>query len=342
VTLRAKLEGALNARWYSDDRPSPWLRPLARLYGAVADRRGRQHRAQAHDLPIPVVVVGNLTSGGAGKTPVTIALVEAARRQGWRVGVVSRGYGVSVRAPVLITADTPAQAVGDEPLLIARRTGAPVCVSRDRSRAVRQLAEAHALDLVVADDGLQHYRMPRAAELCVVDGARGLGNGWRVPAGPLREPEARLAHCDLVAVNGPGAAGEALAATWDALRFDLSLGAAVRLHDGQSVELSAFKGQPVHAVAGIANPARFFDALRGHGLEVIEHPLGDHEAVPSSLLALAEQAPLLMTEKDAVKLSAPVGSHGHVVPVTLQWQGNGGERVDALLRRVVQFARPAT
>lgn len=342
MTLRAKLEGALNARWYSDDRPSPWLRPLARLYGAVADRRGRQHRANAQNLPLPVVVVGNLTSGGAGKTPVTIALVEAARRQGLRVGVVSRGYGVSVHAPVLISDETPAQTVGDEPLLIARRTGAPVCVSRDRSSAVRHLAEAHTLDLVVADDGLQHYRMPRTAEICVVEGGRGLGNGWRLPAGPLREPEARLAHCDLVAVNGPGAAGEALGATWNALRFDLSLDTAIRLHDDHPVELAAFKGQPVHAVAGIANPARFFDALRGHGLEVIEHPLGDHEAVPASLLELAEQAPLLMTEKDAVKLSAPLGSYGHVVPVTLHWQGNGAERVDALLGRVAQSATAAT
>lgn len=342
MTWRARLEGALNARWYSDATPPVWLRPLARVYGAIADRRAQRHRAHTQSLPLPVVVVGNLTNGGAGKTPVTIALVEAARRNGWRVGVVSRGYGASVMAPILIAEDTPAKVVGDEPLLIARRTGAPVCVSRDRSSAVRHLAEAHALDLVIADDGLQHYRMPRAAEICVVDGMRGLGNGWRLPAGPLREPEARLAHCDLVAVNGPGVAGEALAATWDALRFDLSLDVAVRLHDGEQTPLSAFQGQTVHAVAGIANPARFFDGLRGQGLVVVEHPLGDHEAVPANLLALAEHTPLLMTEKDAVKLSAPVGSHGHVVPVTLHWQGNGAERVDALLRRIGQPAATAS
>lgn len=342
MTWRARLEGALNARWYSEDVPPLWLRPLARIYGAVADRRGQRHRAHAQSLPVPVVVVGNLTSGGAGKTPVTIALVEAARRHGWRVGVVSRGYGAKVTVPVLIAEDTPAQAVGDEPLLIAQRTGAPVCVSPDRNSAVRHLAEAHALDLVIADDGLQHYRMPRAAEICVVDGMRGLGNGWRLPAGPLREPEARLAHCDLVAVNGPGAAGEALAATWDALRFDLSLDVAVRLDDGQQMPLSTFRGQTVHAVAGIANPARFFDALRGQGLLVVEHPLGDHEPVPGELLALAEHTPLLMTEKDAVKLSAPCGTHCHVVPVTLRWQGNGAERVDAVLRRIGQPAATAS
>ncbi|MHA7834673.1 MAG: tetraacyldisaccharide 4'-kinase, partial [Algiphilus sp.] len=174
MTLRARLEGALNARWYSDQPPAHWLRPLSRLYGRIADQRARRDRAEAAPLPVPVIVVGNLTSGGAGKTPVTIALVEAAQAKGLRVGVVSRGYGAAVKTPLQVDSTTSARTVGDEPLLIARRTGAPVCVSRERSHAVRSLTADYDLDVVIADDGLQHYRMPRSAEICVVDGSRGL------------------------------------------------------------------------------------------------------------------------------------------------------------------------
>lgn len=334
MTLRARLERALNARWYSERPPSAWLRPLARLYGRVADQRARRHRANAEALPVPVIVVGNLTSGGAGKTPVTIALVEAAQAMGLGVGVVSRGYGAAVSTPLPVDGATSADTVGDEPLLIARRTGVPVCVARERSRAVAWLTAHHALDLVIADDGLQHYRMPRSAEICVVDGRRGLGNGWRLPAGPLREPEARLAHCDLVVVNGPGAAGEALARTWNGVHFDLSLERAVRLADGQSKALEDFRGQRVRATAGIGHPARFFEALRAVGLEVEDHPLGDHEVVPEAILALAEHGPLLMTEKDAVKLAPPLRSQCFAVPVTLRWRDAGASRIDALIRRV--------
>ncbi|WP_420426833.1 tetraacyldisaccharide 4'-kinase [Algiphilus sp.] len=338
MTLRARIEGALNARWYSEQPPPLWLRPLSRLYGRVADQRAQRHRAEAASLPLPVIVVGNLTSGGAGKTPVTIALVEAAQAMGLRVGVVSRGYGARVRAPLQVDSTTSARTVGDEPILIARRTGAPVCVSRDRSQAVRTLAAVHDLDVVIADDGLQHYRMPRTAEICVVDGSRGLGNGWRLPAGPLREPEARLAHCDLVVVNGGGAAGEALARTWDALHCELSLDQAVHLRDGHARPLTDFRGGRVFATAGIAHPARFFDALRGLGLDIEDHPLGDHEAVPEAILALAEQAPLLMTEKDAVKLAPPGRAQCYAVPVTLRWRDAGAARLDTLIRRVAERA----
>lgn len=336
MSLRATIEARANALWYGESPPPLALRPLSALYGRIADRRAVRQREAAQALPLPVIVVGNITAGGAGKTPLCIELVERARARGLRPGIISRGYGRAGAAPVFVRADSDPGAVGDEPLLIARRTGAPVCVARDRRRAVEQLAERGEVDLVIADDGLQHYRMPRAAELCVVDGRRGLGNGWRLPAGPLREPEARLAACDLVAVNGAGGRGEGLRAAHNGARFDLILDEARALSGGQCVPLSAFAGQRVHAVAGIGDPERFFAALRAAGIEVVAHPLGDHEVVPDAVFAAAADAPLLMTEKDAVKLS-PERAGGracYVVAARLQWAGDGAARIDGLLTRI--------
>ena len=336
MSLRAAIEARCNALWYAEAPPPATLRPLAALYGRIADRRAVRQRAAVEALPLPVVVVGNITAGGAGKTPLCIELVERARARGLRPGVVSRGYGRAGAAPALVRADSDPGAVGDEPLLIARRTGAPVCVARDRRQAVQQLAERGDVDFVIADDGLQHYRMPRVAELCVVDGRRGLGNGWRLPAGPLREPEARLAACDLVAVNGSGERGEALRAAHNGARFDLVLDEALAMADDRHVPLSAFNGQRVHATAGIGDPERFFTALREAGLDVVTHPLADHEAVPDAVLAAAGDSPLLMTEKDAVKLPPErvAGRTCFAVAARLQWAGDGAARIDGLLTRI--------
>lgn len=340
MSLRAAIEARCNRLWYADDPPPRALRPLAALYARIADRRAVRERTRAGASPLPVIVVGNITAGGAGKTPLCIELVERARANGLRAGVVSRGYGRAGAAPRMVATDSPAQEVGDEPLLIARRTGAPVCVARERRRAVQALAARGDVDLVIADDGLQHYRMPRVAEICVLDGRRGLGNGCRIPAGPLREPEARLAGCDLVAINGDGPRGEALRAAHNGARFDLLLDEALALTDGARTPLAAFAGQQVHAAAGIGDPERFFAALRAAGLEVIAHPLADHETVPDAVLAAAGDAPLLMTEKDAVKLP-PERFADHscfAVAARLQWAGDGAARIDGLLTRVALCA----
>lgn len=336
MSLRAAIEARANALWYDEGPPPAALRALSSLYGRIADRRAAGQRAAAQPLPLPVLVVGNITAGGAGKTPLCIELVERARARGLRPGVVSRGYGRAGGDPVFVSADSDPAAVGDEPLLIARRTGAPVCVARDRCRAVQQLAARGDVDFVISDDGLQHYRMPRVAEICVVDGRRGLGNGWRLPAGPLREPEARLAACDLVAINGAGARGEALRAAHNGARFELVLDEARALSDNRSVALSAFAGRRVHAAAGIGDPERFFAALRAAGLELVPHHLADHERVPDAVLAAAGDAPLLMTEKDAVKLPAErvAGRACFAVAARLQWASDGAARIDGLLTRI--------
>lgn len=337
--MRAAIEARCNALWYADAPPPRTLRPLATLYARIADSRAARQRSEAAALPLPVLVVGNITTGGAGKTPLCIDLVERAQAIGLRVGVVSRGYGRASDAPRLLDHASTADEVGDEPLLIARRTQVPVCVARDRRAAVLRLAEEGTLDLVIADDGLQHYRMPRSAEICVIDGRRGLGNGWRLPAGPLREPAERLDHCDLVVANGDGARGETLRAAHDGLRFRLAVDSAVALDGSAPLPLESLRGQRVHAVAGIADPERFFATLRAAGLEVVGHSPGDHQRVPDALFAAAGDAPLLMTEKDAVKLAPHrrATPRAYVVAARLQWEGEGAAAIDALLTRIAKI-----
>ncbi|MGH8481671.1 MAG: tetraacyldisaccharide 4'-kinase, partial [Nevskiaceae bacterium] len=197
----------LTRRWYGTAK-APWfLRPLAALFGFVARLRRRRQQAQAREqrLPVPVVVIGNIAVGGTGKTPFVIWLVERLREWGWRPGVVSRGYGGNApRWPQQVKPDSEPAVVGDEPVLIARRAGCPVFVGPDRVLAAQRLLASGGVDIVVSDDGLQHYRLWRDLEIAVVDATRGLGNGRLLPAGPLREPASRLAEVALVVANGPG------------------------------------------------------------------------------------------------------------------------------------------
>jgi tetraacyldisaccharide 4'-kinase len=251
-------------------------------------------------------VVGNLTAGGTGKTPLTLALVEALRARGRRPGVVSRGYGGDQRAPILL-GDTPDPAqVGDEPCLI-RAGGVPVAVGRDRPAAARLLLDA-GCDVLIADDGLQHYRLARDVEICVIDGVRRFGNGHLLPAGPLREPLARLAAVDFRVCNGGAAAtGE--------IPMQLAGGWARALADGHEQDLRAFADHRVHAVAGIGHPQRFFDSLRAQGIAVIEHAFSDHHAFVPVDLRFGDDLPVLMTEKDAIKCHGFAQPHWWSVPV---------------------------
>lgn len=284
----------LERLWYRDTAP-PLLRPLSRLFAGLQALRRHAYRAgwlQRESIAAPVVVVGNLVVGGSGKTPVVLALAEHCRAAGWRPGIVSRGHGArDNRRPRLVTPDDDAAQVGDEPLLLARRSGVPVCIGRDRAAAARRLL-AQGVDLVLADDGLQHYRLARDVEIVVIDGERRFGNGWLLPAGPLREPLTRLAEADLVLVNGP-AGGEA--------GFELLPVAWQRLGDGRRVEPEAFAGQAALALAGIGNPARFFASLRRLQIRAQPLPLPDHGRIEPRRLERPAGMPLLMTEKDAVK-----------------------------------------
>lgn len=287
----------LQACWYGD-RPAPWwTRPLAALHGGVTGaRRALYQRGwlRATRLPVPVIVVGNLVAGGAGKTPLTIALAQALRAHGWQPGVVSRGYGGTARAPVLLDAQPDPGVVGDEPALIRLRTGLPVAVGADRVAAAHLLL-AQGVDVVVADDGLQHYALARDVEICVIDGERRFGNGRLLPAGPLREPLSRLDAVDFRVCNG----GVPQANEY-AMRMVLADVAALA-GPARTQPLSSWAGQRVHAVAGIGHPPRFFAALRASGIDVVEHAFADHHRYVAGELAFGDSLPVLMTEKDAVK-----------------------------------------
>jgi tetraacyldisaccharide 4'-kinase len=319
------LADTLAEGWYGQGRLPWWCWPLAALYGAVMRlRRGLYRRGwlRSEKLPVPVIVVGNLTAGGTGKTPLTIALAGALHARGRRPGVVSRGYGGHRREPLLLGERPLAAEVGDEPCLI-RASGVPVAVGRDRPAAARLLLEA-GCDVLLADDGLQHYRLARDVEICVIDGVRRFGNRRLLPLGPLREPLSRLRDVDFRVCNG-GAASDGEVP----MRLE---GDTVRaLSDGREQPLAALRGQRVHAVAGIGHPRRFFDSLRAQGIEVIEHPFADHHAFAPAELEFGDDLPLLMTAKDAVKCrdfardgwwSVPVRA---VLPETF---------FDALLRRI--------
>jgi len=302
------LEHWLLRRWYGGVAPGPGLRLLALCYSGAVRLRAALYRSgirKIHRVRVPVVVVGNLVAGGAGKTPLTIALARELAARGWRPGIVSRGYGRQSREPVRVAASMDPDTCGDEPLLIARQTGLPVYVDSDRVAAARQLV-AEGCNLILADDGLQHRRLGRDVEIEVVDGERRHGNGRLLPAGPLREPAGR--PVDFRVVNGGVAANGEWAMT-------LVLGAAQPLDGGPERPLATFAGLPLHAVAGIGNPGRFFQALRTQGLAPVEHAFPDHHAYTASDFAFEAEGALLMTEKDAVKCEGLGLLHAYSVPV---------------------------
>ena len=269
---------------------------------------------------MPVIVVGNISLGGTGKTPFTIWLVQRLQEWGFRPGVISRGYGARApQYPYRVRADSAPAAAGDEPLLIALRTGVPVMIDPDRVSAARALIAGGEVDVLVADDGLQHYRLARSLEICVVDGQRGFGNGALLPAGPLREPRSRLDEIPLVVINGGGLA---LAHRG---RIDMHLHAdlAVSVIGGEAVDLSALRGKTVHALAGIGNPARFFHMLEQAGMQVIPHEFPDHHAFKLQDISFADAVPVLMTDKDAVKCRAFAGPQHYAVPVSAQIDAAG-------------------
>jgi tetraacyldisaccharide 4'-kinase len=344
------MEQRLTGLWYRERAPASLLAPLAWSYGALMRARRRAYAsgwARTERAGRPVVVVGNLTVGGTGKTPLTIWLARELSARGLRVGIVSRGYGGRGAGTQEVRPDSDWKQVGDEPLLLARHSGCATVVAKDRVAGARALAAAGA-DLILADDGLQHLRLGRECEIVVVDGARGLGNGQLLPAGPLRESLTALPAPDAVVVNGFAEHGSlavalgsaALRSAGPPLGMRLVPQEALRL-DGQGTPrpLSEFGGRAVHAVAGIGNPARFFRELRAEGLEVIEHAFPDHHRFTARELEFADSAPVLMTEKDAVKCTAFASSRLWYVPVAAQFPERDGNE---LLRRVLAKAGAGT
>ncbi len=329
----------LHRTWYAGGTGYWLLLPLSAIYWVLVTLRGYLYRAgllEQKDVGVPVIIVGNLTAGGTGKTPVAVWLAREMRKRGFAPGVVSRGYGGSrSSSPMRVDAASDPSVVGDEPVLIARRAACPVAVDRDRLKAAAMLVEDGA-DLVIADDGLQHLKLARAYEICVVDGARWLGNRFVLPAGPLRELASRLHTVDQVLVNGYLPEHVASSSEQNAVPFRLRGEEVHRLNGSLSRPIGSLAGTTVHAVAGIGNPRRFFDLLRSHDIQVVEHALRDHAMIEPGKMSFGDEFIIVMTEKDAVKLGTRVSDRFWYVPVSLDMDpalaGPLLEQIDSRMR----------
>lgn len=354
----------LQSVWY--ERKSQWfsllLWPLSWLFAIVVALRRAAYRKgwfRSYRVSRPVIVVGNITVGGTGKTPFVIWLAQWLQAKGWRVGIVIRGYGgQSTRWPRDVQADTPCAEVGDEAVLLAQRTGAVVVAGPDRAAAARRAVELGA-DFVLSDDGLQHYRLARDVEIAVVDAARMLGNGWMLPAGPLREPRSRLTTVDLIVqtqraaaaiphdqrINSPSLEQASVALDEDGRAGPPKITAIARIAEAVSLTgdrrraLESFRGGRVHAIAGIGNPEAFFAALRAQGLDLDARALPDHAAANQADIRFADDAPVLMTQKDAVKCRHLADERHWAVPLDVELSAADVAAVERLIRRLLQLPR---
>ncbi|SHK44063.1 lipid-A-disaccharide kinase [Marinobacter antarcticus] len=329
--------------WYGKGRPLLILAPFSWLYRIVAEARRRKALdAHAQKLPVPVVVVGNITAGGTGKSPLTAWLVDEIRAAGWRPVILSRGYGgKSSGYPLLVTEETLPSLAGDEPVMLAQATGMPVVVDPDRCRGAAFALDNALGDVLISDDGLQHYRLPRDIELAVFDGARGIGNGALIPAGPLREPVSRLDSVDFVVVNGAALTDDEGRVPPEALSginhpqmyaMDLQPTRLVNLKTGETRSPESLQGQKIRSIAGIGNPTRFFDTLKGLGAKQIAVPFPDHHRFRPEDLGAESGHMLVMTAKDGVKCRSFAPANAWVLYVEAKLPKAFSEAVLAKLR----------
>jgi len=296
----------LQNHWYRITKFQLILFPISLVFDSlVAIRRilYRDHILTSEQLLLPVIVIGNINVGGTGKTPLTLALAQQLIDRGWHPLIISRGYGSTSHQPQHVTETSEAQQVGDEPLMMARRNICPVWIGKNRAAAARMALQAHPqCDIVLCDDGLQHYRLQRDAEIAVIDGERGFGNGRMLPAGPLREPVSRLQTVDAIVVNGDDAAIKQNAMIPDVYMMHLGGDIFYNLLDpSKTAAATDFNKLNNHAVAGIGNPQRFFQHLESLGISSSQHAFPDHHPYVASDLAFNDCDAILMTEKDAVK-----------------------------------------
>ena len=297
--------------WYGRNPLSLLLLPLSWIYCALMRWRRFAYRAgwfHSRRLPVPVIVVGNISVGGTGKTPLVLRLSQLLREHGWTPGILTRGYGGKATDwPQEVRSDSDPDLIGDEPLLLARRSGCLVVAGPDRVKAGQLAIARGGCDILLTDDGLQHYRLQRDLELALIDGDRRFGNGRCLPAGPLREPRSRLKSVDLIVCKN-GSPAE--------LNMRLVPGVAVNLRQpGFTRPLADFRGQRVCAVAGIGNPVRFFRLLADAGLDIEARPYPDHHRFTAADAALWPDGPVIMTEKDAVKCASFAGDRHWYLPV---------------------------
>lgn len=330
------LDRHLQRLWYGAF--SPWLIllvPLSWLFAAIVALRRALFRwglLRSYRLDVPVIVIGNITVGGTGKTPFTIWLATQLAASGRKVGIILRGYGGRATTwPQRVTRASAWEEVGDEAVLLARRTDAIVVAGPDRV-ADAQLAKELGAEIILSDDGLQHYRLQRRCEIVVVDGRRGLGNGRLLPAGPLREPIARLSRAELQVTTQRGEDSQrAIASGVPGVTARSRLGSAVNLVTGEVRSLASFAGAPVHAIAAIGHPEAFFEALQRAGLDVRGHAYPDHERLTRELIVFAQDPAVLMTEKDAVKCMAIADRRHWVVPLEVTLSDEDMKVVETLI-----------
>ena len=303
----------LSVSWYQHSSWWPYLLlPLAMLFFLIIQIRRWVYKIKCSDqFNVPIIVVGNITVGGTGKTPLVIYLAELLTAQGYHPGIISRGYKAENKRSQTITKNSDPLLVGDEALLLAIRTNCPVVINRDRTAAAKALLANYHCDVIISDDGLQHYALARDIEIAVIDGTRRFGNGFLLPAGPLREPVKRLATVDFIVANGTNTVDE----------FSMKLGIN-KLYNLQqpnlTLDLTTLKGKMVHAVAGIGNPERFFMLLRSMGLNIVPHAFADHYAFKASDVDFQDEFMVIMTEKDAVKAKKFNNKNLWCLPITAE------------------------
>jgi tetraacyldisaccharide 4'-kinase len=337
--VSASADSFLQRVWY--DRHAQWfslvLLPLSWLFGALVACRRAAYRSGLFSrvrVGRPVIVIGNVTVGGTGKTPFTIWLATQLQAKGKRVGIVLRGYGgSSSHWPRDVSGDSAPEEVGDEAVLLASRTGAIVVAGPDRVAAAQRAIERGA-EIILSDDGLQHYRLARDREIVVIDGRRGVGNRRLLPAGPLREPVSRLAQADLRVVSWRDGSARSLTPVPATIQVWARLSEARALVGGETRPVEAFKGNRVHAVAAIGHPQQFFAALQELGIEVAPHALPDHARLTAADISFPDALPVLMTEKDAVKSRAIADQRHWAVRMDVMVSEQDAAAVQAMLDRL--------
>ena len=330
--LKRRLEFKLFQIWQSQQGAAKVLRPVSWLYCAVVVSRRMLYLLKfkkIEKVSAPVIVIGNLTVGGTGKTPLVTWLTNYLKGHGYRPGIISRGYGGKARHwPQQVRPDGDPVAVGDEAILISKRTACPMAVGPERVISGQELLHYHpACNIIISDDGLQHYALHRDIEVAVIDGKLRFGNGYCLPAGALREPITRLSKVDFIVANGKAEEGEY------AMHYKINDAYSLQ-NPASSRPLEQFKGQVVHAIAGIGHPDRFFTQLTELGMDVITHPFPDHYFYREEELEFGDTNPVLMTEKDAVKCKRFAKPHHWYVPVTVEVQEAFGEAILKKLKEI--------
>lgn len=322
--------------WYGQRRWTLWLLPVMWVFilFAALRRYWLEHYRQKK-LATPVIVVGNISVGGTGKTPLLIALVEHLQQHGFTPGVISRGYGGSApHYPYMLDVHSSAAEAGDEPMAIFQRTACKVCVGADRVAAAK-LLEDEGCTVLLSDDGLQHYRLGRAIEIAVVDGLRGVGNGFRLPVGPLRESVNRLKFVDWVVVNSPGEDFHIPSLPhFFYIPMQIKALTLVNLQTNQQTPIAQLAQQTVHAVAGIGNPERFYRTLQQENLQPIAHSFPDHHAYSPDDFNFGDQLPIVMTEKDAVKCRRFAQAHWYYLPISAELPESFWQALDAKMNKM--------